>query len=248
MTQGISRRELARRLGVDREVIRRRIESGLLAPAVLPDDSLDPAIAMRILKAASARGKLVPDELRAAKLRRLRAQTGLIHDETTAFRTSLTTTAQWENIMYSEKQTIRRILTAIRTARVAGLTSQDARPVLADRIREALVELSEIDPPSPEDSGEATRIDLENMSVAELETLRQNLLAEKDELKRSVAAGDMIDLAEAAAAWGQRCAVAKSILTSMPGDPALDFTGCDEAETAAKLDAAVERVLGALDD
>jgi hypothetical protein len=66
------------------------------------------------------------------------------------------------------------------------------------------------------------------------------------ELKRAVRRSETIPLTDAAVAWVQQCAVVKSILTSLPGDPALTFEGRSVEQAREMLERAAERALAPL--
>ncbi len=77
----ISRRELARREGIAELSVRRHIEFGALAAAVLADGSLDADRATAALAAAVANAKRVPVALTHARGRHLRVQVRALADE-----------------------------------------------------------------------------------------------------------------------------------------------------------------------
>lgn len=245
MPQGISRRELARRRGVDEKAIRLHIASGLLAPALMPDGSLDPYEANRLLDDNLTQGPQVADDVALAKARLLRATTALLQDDITRLRASLVEVADWQAFLRREGAFIAGCCRAVPEAlapAVAGLSPQDALPILRAAVRDLLEALSQ-EGDAGDDVGEDDEVDVESLTPAEVEALRNNLQAEERELKRAKRRGEVVLLEDASIEWGQRCSVVKSILTSLPGDPALNFEGRTLAETQTLLAEAMERAL-----
>src|SRR5215208_7216443 len=80
-TLGLSRRAYAKARGVDESTVREHIKNGLLKPALLPDGSIDPALADALLAKGRTRGRDAAPDLAGARRRKLAAQVALLADE-----------------------------------------------------------------------------------------------------------------------------------------------------------------------
>src|SRR5687768_14105582 len=80
-TLGLSRRAYARARGVDESTVREHVASGLLKPALLPDGSIDAALADALLAKGRTRGERTAPDLAGARRRKLAAQVALLADE-----------------------------------------------------------------------------------------------------------------------------------------------------------------------
>src|SRR5688500_17816376 len=104
--EGISRRELARRAGISESAVRKHVDAGSLAGAVLRDGSLHPQLAMEALGQVVTRGKRAPVALTTARTRRLRAQTRRLVDEVAALRLRTLPFAAAEELLDEQRKHI----------------------------------------------------------------------------------------------------------------------------------------------
>ena len=130
MMEGISRRELARREGIAESSVRRHIESGALAAAVLPDGSLDAEKASAALAAVVTNAKRVPVALTHARGRRLRVQVRAREDEVADLQVSAVPPEVAATLLREQAAIITRHARPLAeaAAKLAGLTAAAALP------------------------------------------------------------------------------------------------------------------------
>jgi hypothetical protein len=243
---GISRRAYARRRGVSEASIRKHIANGVLAPAVLPDDTIDPDHADRLLAETVTRGAAVPVELKTARARRLRASTALTHDNVAELRRSSITIADAAPMIIAESRRVaarlRRIPDAV-ADRIAGQEPEAVVPIIRDAVHAALSDLSEGPEPPPRPREE---LDLGRHTPAQLNAIRTDLQGEELEYRRALDHGQMVDVTELAADFEERLAVLKSIITSIPGVVSPMMVSYDVETARAVVAEEVERAVTAL--
>lgn len=248
--QGISRRELARRMDVSETTVRRHVDAGTLASALLRDGSLDPRKATEALAKALSSAKVVPRELVDARTRRLRAQTQKQTDEVEELQLSVVTPAIAADLAREQATIIaghlRRVPDA--AARLTGLPAPQVRLRLKRLLSEALEAIHEYD--GGEDEGEewwnevaARPIDLDRLPANALLARRIDLAAQKIEVEHALARGELVRTDTMIAEFEARLAVAKSLLTAIPGRVADQFETLSaeavRALVAAELDGAL---------
>lgn len=247
--EGISRRELASRHGISETAVRKHIANGNLVGAVLPDGSLDPDIAARLLVGTIQKGTAVPVALRTAKTRRLRAQVAGLLDKVEAMRQMVISTEDADKLLAGERQPtivrLRRIPNDFKKA--AGMNARDAARTMNALVHEVLEDLAA----EPADYGEErspapsvdARPDLSTMSPNGLAALRINLSAELMEMKQALANGRARSVVEVLNEWEAKLAASKSLLLALPGRlaPHMSVHGAKP-----KVRAEVEEIIGSL--
>lgn len=148
---GLSRRQYAKRRGVSESVIRRHIASGLLAPAVRADDTLDVAKADELLTQNLIRRKAPPAALRTAMTRRLRAKVAILRDEVNEMAGSYVPAADVRALVMSDLQVVANHLRCLVDAapHVAGKPAPEALRILKDAVNDILTDVSQT--PAPEE-------------------------------------------------------------------------------------------------
>jgi len=214
--EGISRRELARREGIAESSVRRHIESGALAAAVLPDGSLDAEKASAALAAVVTNAKRVPVALTHARGRRLRVQVRAREDEVADLQVSAVPPEVAATLLREQAAIITRHARPLAeaAAKLAGLTAAAALPKLKDLVNGALEAIGEDD--GGEDDGdewwnerEEPPIDLDHLPPNMLLARKIDLQSTKLEFEHGLARGDLRDIGEVTAAFEGRAAVAK---------------------------------------
>jgi len=240
---GISRRAYARRRGVSEASIRKHIANGVLAPAVMPDDSIDPDRADRLLAETVTRGAAVPVELKTARARRLRASTALTHDQVAELRRSSITIADAAPMIIADSRSVagrlRQLPNTVAT-RVAGQPPEVVVPIIRDAIHAALTDLSggPTPPPTPRED-----IDLGHHTPAQLNAIRTDLQGEELEYRRALDHGQMVDVAQIGADFEERLAVLKSIIGGVPAAVALMMVASDVETVHRMVGNEVERAI-----
>lgn len=240
--EGISRREAARRAGITDRTVRRAIDSGALAKALLPDGSLHPERTLQLLSQHVQTGRRVPAALTTAKTRRLRAQVAKVADEVAAVRGASITVADVESEQRAQIATLKTHLGGLpwdAGNAAAGKPAPTAHQILRRLLYEALGRITDAEPaalpyPGPDDS--EPEPDLGTLSPNDLTARRIALQAEKMEIETALARGHMVNLAEAVEAFDLRLSVCKSLLMAMPGRVAQ----AAPSSTPAQLEALVQ--------
>lgn len=249
--QGISRRELARRLDVSETTVRRHVDSGALADALLRDGSLDPRKAVDALTKALSGAKVVPRELADARTRRLRVQVARLVDEVAHLRQSAIPPADLKTALDEQVIVICRHLRTIPKAAsvLAGQTAAEVLPALKSIVFDAL-EANTGDHAGEDewwnDGPEPAPVDLKSMSPNALLAKRVDLTAQALEIRHALARGDLINVAEAAQAFEEKLAVLKSALFALPGRVAHAFESASPAEACDFVTAEIEEAISAL--
>jgi hypothetical protein len=190
--------------GVNERQIRRYIENGALAGAILPDGSIDPDIADVKLSAAKVGGERVASNLVKARARKLGAAVALLADEVAELEAAVAPIAD-------VRETVRRIAVHIAgivwplaglAPQLAGLERSAAITVLEDEVRARLGAIAKTGVSAPR-SKPRTPPDgpsLAEMNPVDLAAERATLQARKMEIQHALARNELVDLATEQAA------------------------------------------------
>lgn len=216
---GVSRREFARRRGVSERSVRRAIEDGRIAAAVLPDGSLDADLADGMLSSGSVTGVSAPSSLAAARRRKLAATVALLADELGELERSVLTRVVGEatdDLCVSE--VARQLLTLPDelAPQVAGLAPAIAAPIVEDAVTAAMNRIADGGEKLAEDHAPTTGVavatsapDLAGMSATQLAALKAHLQARKLEIERGLKRRDLMTIAEWEQSMGLRMMTTK---------------------------------------
>jgi hypothetical protein len=252
MAESISRREAARRHGINEATIRKHIDSGGLAAAVLPNGKLDAAKVAALLPTIITRGAVAPVALTSARNRRLRAQVAVLGDTVEGLQRAFVPVAASQRIAISALRPVREHLGRISEAAksAAGLPAKVAHDHIRTIIHNALAVISrealgrgEVpwwDEPVRHD------VDLAKLSANDLLAQRANLQAVKLEVEHMVERGDVRPVRELVAEMGERLTVAKSLLVAIPARVAPQVPDSTASEVHALVAAEIDGVLAQL--
>jgi hypothetical protein len=146
--QGVSRRAYATSRGVSERAIRKHLTSGLLAPAVLGDGSLDAGRADSILTSRLSRPSGPPPALADARKRKLLIQTVILADEVAELRGGLAPpadVARLERALFAAAAQILAEMVLPLGPALAGLAPHAAFANVDGAVYDALMLLSEAD-------------------------------------------------------------------------------------------------------
>ncbi|MEQ1770960.1 MAG: hypothetical protein ABL879_14090 [Devosia sp.] len=226
MPEAISRREAARRHGVNESTVRKAIASGGLAKAILPNGKLDAAKVADLLPKLVTRGPVLPVALVTARTRRLRIQVETLRDEVEAMKLATIPPEDAAATWASTRDGLVAHIVAIpgRVEACAGLPAREAHEQLLGIINALLDEASAPDEPAWWDeapNGDAwwdePLSDVMRMTPTMLLAARINLQAERDEIERALTVGRLRSVADFADAVSAQMSVAKSLVLALPG-------------------------------
>jgi hypothetical protein len=242
----VSRREYARRRGVDEKAIRKAIEAGILK-AALRDGLIDVAAADALLSAHKIGGQQVSSGLVKARTRKLAAGVALLRDEIVDLQASTLPAAGVAALTRDIALHVSRIFWAMTNtaARLAGLERSTAIAVLDDEVRARLQAIADTRvqvPRSKSRKREDDRSALSEMSAVDLAAERATLQATRMEIERGLRVGELVDLATAQAAAVDRVLRMRTKVLALPAK-----LGASMGETvdAAELAPVLEAELGA---
>lgn len=246
--EGISRRELARRHDISESTVRRHVESGALADALLADGSLDSRKASEALRRILSAGKTVPRDLSDARVRRLRAQVRKLGDEVSELRATSIMPADATKLAAVQMDLVARYLRRVPKLAVdfAGHPAAEARAGLRGIILEALEALFEDEGPEHpwwDDPIEAAPINVDALTPNGLQARKIDLAAEKMEMQRSRANGALLDVDKQADAFETKLTVIKSQLLAIPARVSQAVSVAEPDEVARIVGAEVEELL-----
>jgi hypothetical protein len=237
-TSGLSRREYAKRRGVSPTTIRRHVLSGLLAPALLPDDSIDATLADQILAKNLTRGAGAIPGLEAARRRKLLVEIALLTDELDALRS--------ERVLpIVELEFLRSFyaLVARNSARVvadgamlAGKEPREAFAVLTESVYATLTTIAETQaqardvPADPDDL--ASGVPIEKLDLVDLAALKADRQAARLELNRATSRGELVLIADMSDDLGDRITNYRARLLGLPSRAAPLFQSLGTADEA----------------
>jgi hypothetical protein len=234
--EGISRRELARRHDISESTVRRHVESGALADALLADGSLDSRKAGEALRRVLSTGKVVPRDLAEARVRRLRAQVRKLGDEVAALRASSIRPADAAKLIAVQLGIVARHLRLV-PSRAADLARRPAaevqaalRGIVFDTL-EALHKDEGLEHPWWDDPIEPPAIDVDALTPNGLQARKIDLAAEKMEIQRARAHRELLIGDEVLEGFEVTLSTIKSRLNVIPGrvSQAVSVVGPEEA-------------------
>ncbi len=250
--EGISRREAARRAGVNEATIRKHLANGDLAGALLSDGSLDAAKVERLAARTIQKGPVAPMALSSARNRRLRAQVGNLIDDVAASRANAITQADADAAMDEQRKVFADKVAGFAWTvgtEAAGKPASEAFATIRDSVHRVLERLSSPEsdaPDSDEDPNDNEAPDLDVLSPNDLAARRINLQAEKMEIERALARGDMVLVDEAARDFDTRMATFKSLFTAIPASVANQAETLTPDDLEALVQIEVDQALEAL--
>lgn len=246
---GISRRQYSKIRGISESAVRHHIARGVLAPAVLADGTIDAHKADELLKTHLTRAKVVPVALTTAKTRRLRAIVRKLGDEVYALNHSLVRPDDAAARMKRSNALIARCMKKLPVALaplVAGQDGTEAHRLLRDGVIGVLEDIST--KPSPKERPTTQELDINALTPVALEALRANLQAERLELDRAVALGQLLNVHEVGDAYTEKMGISKSLLLAIPGRVASQVANATVEEARTILMAEVAQALAPLEE
>jgi hypothetical protein len=216
---GLTRRAYARQRGVSEGAIRKHLASGLLAPALLADGSLDPARADALLARQRTRG-VVSAALSEARRRKLAAQVALLADEIAQRQENLCRRDEVDEAIRAILREIARGLRPILDGipELAGADARTAFAVLTDSVHTTLQALSEAEIVSTEvaESQPVQGLAICDLDAVQLAARKAELEALRLELARAQARGELIPNADVEWSLIRRLANARTVLLALP--------------------------------
>ena len=253
--EGISRRELARRAGINESSVRKHIASGALDGAILADGSLHRDTAVKLLRGVITRGTLAAPALRKATDRFTAAQVGILEDEVADLQRRYAPAAEVAN---AAAESAERIATYFRPL-VDTISIAAGRPAKAvheharDAIYEALTVLSSDflseaggqwwNVPVTPWWEEATPRARPTPSAVALKTKKLDLSATKLEILRMIDSGELRAVSDVVREASERIATAKSVLLAIPSRVDQRLSAATPAEARALVAKEVGGVL-----
>ncbi len=246
----LSRRGYAASRNISEAAVRKHIASGVLADAVLANGLIDSDAADRLLATELTRpkaAKRLPAALRAAKHRRLRAQVRALNDEVNELKRTLIApadaaklTAYLNGYIFAALRRLPDI-----ASQVAGQPGTVAYRLLDDGVQDCLQYFQDHLPPLP-DVQPAPELDLDPMTHVQLTTLQANLQAEKLELERLLARGELAVFSQLHEDDVEKLTVSKSIYLAIPGRLAPMLAAASVEDARGMIGRAVEQALAVL--
>lgn len=222
--KGVSRTVFARHRGVSRNTVSKHLASGLLKPAVLPDGTLDEALADALLDANLTRqppDENSPSDLTLARRRKTRASIRKLRDECIALQSEY---APIELLHEFERPNVEAIITRLRRIpRQAAKGIVGRSPAVAcEHVRaviyEALTQLGDGHGLSgPPDDGEEpdSEVSIVGNSV-QLSALLTDMQAVRIELLREIKTGGRVSVDEFFEGWDRRIGNCRQQMIGLP--------------------------------
>jgi len=247
--KSLSRRAFAAARGISEKAVRKRIAAGDLAEALLPDGTIDPEIADRLLAERTTAGKRVPAPLSAARLRKVRAHVATLQDRVAELR---------ESVLTREEAATNAITARFIADRLARIPA-DAAPqvvgrsagLIAELVREivyaALDDLANTKITTTLGEDEKPPLVVSAMNAVALAAAKETLLAERLELRRALKRGELLDGEAYFGAFMQRISGLRTTMLGLPSKLAPHLAAAKDAEDAramlkAEVDHAVEHL------
>jgi len=244
-TLGLSRRAYARARGVDESTVREHIASGLLAPALLADGSLDAALADALVAKGRTRGRGAAPDLAGARRRKLAAQVALLADEVAERRGNLVPLAEAKRVA---TEMLHRLAWGLRplvtqAPALAGHDSATAFTLLTKDVHDVLTRLSETPVVAEASEPNTPGAALEDLDPVALAARKTDLEAQRIELIRAEARGALVTVATFEAMIRPRFLTCRAGLLALPTKLAPYFVGLAPAEAIATVREALSEIL-----
>ncbi len=239
-SSGMSRRGYAERRGVSDATVRRHLTSGLLAPALLPDDTIDADLADAILARSLTRSSAIP-AVDAARKRKLAAEIAMLQDEVTTLIDERVSPA-------AAREFVRDLLTLCAKqsigvvdagAGLAGHVPVDCFTTLTEAVFTSLTAIAETrattrtieDEAAPTFAG----VRLDALELTDLVALKADLQAQRLETLHATARGEMVLIAAIETDIIDRIANFRARLLAIPSRGAPLFQTLATADEARAL-------------
>ena len=246
MPESISRREAARRAGIDESTVRKHIESGALAAAVLSDGRLDAAKVAKMLPRIVSKGPVAPAALTTARSRRLRAEVLRLTDEVEDLAADTIAPAEAEEMLAEQRAILASQLQAVpeQAAALAGRPAPEVLKTLREVIFAALETRAEAaDEDEDEWWNEPDEVDVAALAPSILLARRIDLTAQRLEIEHALSRGTLVKIGDVAAAFEDKLVVAKSILAAIPSRLSQTIAAASPPEAMQLVRAEVEGAL-----
>jgi hypothetical protein len=195
---GVSRRRYARIRGVAESTIRKAVKDGRLAPAVLPDGTIDRDKGDELLAASTVAGAHVSSTLSEAMRRKAAASAALLADEVAEMEATLVPIG---NVLDLEERVHAHVSDRLNAhilpcaPKIAGQEPGVAFKILMDVVNEALADISSteirVGRSRKKKAGKGKA--LADMTADEIAIFRTELLARRLELRCAAKNGEMVD-------------------------------------------------------
>lgn len=246
---GISRRAYARHRQVDEKQIRKKIADGTLKPALLPNGMLDADKADDLLASATVRGGGTSATLVESKRRKTAASCALLADEIESLEGAVIYADLAAEMVRTEGTAIaRRIfsIAAVAAPMIVGNNLAVIAEVLRAQVELAMTELTSIEVAEPAKEAVYAGRRFGDMDLAALETVKNDLLAERLEIRRKLNRKELLLISTVSDTWARRLSMLRPNLLGLPNALAAQSEHADFAAVTKMLEVGIASELKSL--